>query len=88
MTAVNASAKSSAEQYIALYRTQVSDTERTMSLLKDQHNGLQQALAMRVKELEAHVQRLRKGYKALEDRRGLEAHRRGYRDWVLHPPHR
>ena len=70
--AVNATAKSSAEQYIALYRQQVSDTERTMSLLKDQHNGLQQALAMRVKELEATVQRLKQQYKLLEERRGLE----------------
>lgn len=70
--AVNASAKSSAEQYIALYRQQVADTERTMSLLKDQHNGLQQALAMRVKELEATIQKLKVQYKALEERRGLE----------------
>lgn len=69
---VNSSARSSAEQYISLYRQQVSDTERTMSLLKDQHNGLQQALAMRVKELEATVTRLKQGYKALEERRGLE----------------
>ena len=70
--ATNASARSSAEQYISLYRQQVSDTERTMSLLKDQHNGLQQALAMRVKELEATVTRLKKGYRSLEERRGLE----------------
>lgn len=72
MTAVSASAQSSADQYIALYRQQVSDTERTMSLLKDQHNGLQQALAMRVKELEAIVSRLKTQYRALEERRGLE----------------
>ena len=70
--AVNTTSKSSAEQYINLYRQQVSDTERTMSLLKDQHNGLQQALAMRVKELEAIVARLKGQYKALEERRGLE----------------
>ena len=41
--------KQSGEQYVALFRRQVSDTERTMGVLKDQHNGLQQALAMRVK---------------------------------------
>lgn len=70
---MNSSAKSSAEQYIALYRQQVTDTERTMSLLKDQHNGLQQALAMRVKELEATVSRLKQQYRSLEERRGLEA---------------
>ena len=50
---VSAAAKSSSEQYVALYRQQVTDTERTMGLLKDQHNGLQQALAMRVKEVRA-----------------------------------
>ena len=72
MHAVSASARSGAEQYIALYRQQVSDTERTMGLLKDQHNGLQQALAMRVKELEATVQRLKHSYRELDQRRALE----------------
>ena len=48
---VSTAVKTSSEQYVALYRRQVSDTERTMGLLKDQHNGLQQALAMRVKEV-------------------------------------
>lgn len=43
-----------------------------MGLLKDQHNGLQQALAMRVKELETTVTRLKQGYRALEGRRALE----------------
>jgi coiled-coil domain-containing protein 77 len=65
-------AKMSSEQYVALYRQQVSDTERTMGLLKDQHNGLQQALAMRVKELEAVVGRLKQQYRSLDERRGLE----------------
>ena len=70
--AVNSTARSGAEQYIALYRQQVSDTERTMGLLKDQHNGLQQALAMRVKELEATVARLKSSYRGLDERRSLE----------------
>ena len=43
-----------------------------MGLLKDQHNGLQQALAMRVKELEAVVGRLKQQYRSLDERRGLE----------------
>lgn len=72
VAAVSLTAKSSSEQYIALYRQQVSDAERTMGLLKDQHNGLQQALAMRVKELEAIVSRLKGQYRSLEERRGLE----------------
>ncbi|KOO33887.1 coiled-coil domain-containing protein 77-like protein [Chrysochromulina tobinii] len=72
MHAVNSSARSGAEQYIALYRQQVSDTERTMGLLKDQHNGLQQALAMRIKELEATVLRLKQSYRELDQRRALE----------------
>jgi len=62
----------SGDNYVSLYRQQVSDTERTMGLLKDQHHGLQQALAMRVKELEAVVQRLRQQFRELDERRGLE----------------
>ncbi|KAL1526164.1 hypothetical protein AB1Y20_014892 [Prymnesium parvum] len=69
--AVSAS-KMSGDNYVSLYRQQVSDTERTMGLLKDQHHGLQQALAMRVKELEAVVQRLRQQFRELDERRGLE----------------
>ena len=68
----NSSARAGAEQYVALYRQQVSDSERTMGLLRDQHSGLQQALALRVQELEAMVTRLKNNYKALEKRRGLE----------------
>ena len=71
-TATKIAAKQSSEQYVALFRRQVSDTERTMGVLKDQHNGLQQALAMRVKELEAIVAKLKQSYKALEARRALE----------------
>ena len=52
VSATKIAAKQSSEQYVALFRRQVSDTERTMGVLKDQHNGLQQALAMRVKELD------------------------------------
>ena len=69
---VTYAAKRSSEQYVSLYRQQVSDTERTMGLLKDQHNGLQQALALRVKELEGVVQRLKHQYRQLDDRRALE----------------
>ena len=68
----NSSARAGAEQYVALYRQQVSDSERTMGLLRDQHSGLQQALALRVQELEAMVTRLKNNYKALEKRRGFE----------------
>ena len=72
VSATKIAAKQSSEQYVALFRRQVSDTERTMGVLKDQHNGLQQALAMRVKELEAIVVRLKKQYGQLEHRRSLE----------------
>jgi len=65
-------AKLTSEQYVALFRQQVCDTERTMGLLKDQHHGFQQALAMRVQELEELLTRLRTQYRELEGRRRLE----------------
>jgi len=71
--AVSTSAKQSSEQYVSLFRQQVCDTERTMGLLKDRHSGLQQALVMRVKELEEYASRTKQQYKALEERRRLEA---------------
>ena len=52
--------------------TQVTDTERTMGLLKDRHSGLQQALTMRVRELEEGSQRFKTKYRQLEERRRLE----------------
>ena len=73
VAAVTASTRAAADQHVQLYRQQMGDMERTMGLLKDQHNGLQQALAMRVKELETVVARLRAKYTALDKRRGLEA---------------
>lgn len=71
--AVSTSAKQSSEQYVNLFRQQVCDTERTMGLLKDRHSGLQQALVMRVKELEEVASRTKQQYKQLEERRRLEA---------------
>ena len=51
---------------------QVTDTERTMGLLTAEHNSLQQALGMRIKELEEMLARLQKQHSALETRRRLE----------------
>ena len=51
---------------------QVTDTERTMGLLKDRHSGLQQALTMRVRELEEGSSRFKHKYRQLEERRRLE----------------
>lgn len=66
------SAKQSAEEYVNLFRKQVTDTERTMGLLTAEHNSLQQALGMRIKELEEMLARLQKQHSALETRRRLE----------------
>lgn len=71
--AVKSSAEQSSEQYVALFRQQVCDSGRTMGLLKDRHSGLQQALVMRVKELEEVAHRGRQQYRQLEERRRLEA---------------
>ena len=71
--AASAGAKRGAEQYVTLFRQQVADTERTLGLLKDQHHGLQQALAMRVKELEENLSSLKTKYRALEQRRKLDS---------------
>jgi len=68
----SSSAKASSEQYVALFRQQVTDTERTMGLLKDRHSGLQQALTMRVRELEEGSSRFKHKYRQLEERRRLE----------------
>ena len=58
VNSAHAGAKQTCDEYTALFRQQVSDTERTMGMLRDQHNGLQQALAMRVNELEARARPL------------------------------
>ena len=70
--AASSSARASSEQYVALFRQQVTDTERTMGLLKDRHSGLQQALTMRVRELEEGAGRFKHKYRQLEERRRLE----------------
>ena len=43
-----------------------------MGLLKDRHSGLQQALTMRVRELEEGSSRFKHKYRQLEERRRLE----------------
>lgn len=68
----NDDAKQHSEQYVALFRKQVRETERSMGLLKDQHNGLQQALALRVKEVEELYEKQKQQYRQLEGRRKLE----------------
>jgi hypothetical protein len=50
----------------------VAETERTMGLLTAEHASVQQALGMRVKELEDILGRLQRQHSALESRRRLE----------------
>ena len=54
---------------------QVGGAEREMGLLKDQHNGIQQGLAMRVGELEDALARVGAKCRHLDARRKLQVQR-------------
>ena len=54
---------------------QVGGAEREMGLLKDQHTGIQQGLAMRVGELEDALARVGARCRHLDARRKLQAQR-------------
>ena len=64
--------KQQSAQHVSHLREQLSESERLMGLLKDKQNGTQQALTLRVKELEALLHKNKQQYTQLEMRRKLE----------------
>lgn len=64
--------KQQSAQHVSHLREQLSEAERQMGLLKDKQNGTQQALTLRVKELEAILHKNKQQYTQLQMRRKLE----------------